>query len=100
MSIEAVQQFYQRLSEDKVFYTQLQNSGSKDECRAIVKAAGYGFTQDELSDYTTALLEAKSAAENLNPLAREELAAVVGGAIALMGNEVVMPPYGHVPFEQ
>jgi predicted ribosomally synthesized peptide with nif11-like leader len=99
MSIEAVQQFYQRLSEDESFYVQLQNSSNKAECRAIVQAAGYGFTQAELEDYTAALLEAHPA-EGVNPLAREELATVVGGAIALMGNAVVMPPYGQVPFER
>lgn len=99
MSVEAVQRFYQRLSEDEAFYAQLQNSSNKAECRAIVQAAGYGFTQTELTDYTAALLEA-SPAGDLNPLAQEELAAVVGGAIALMGNPIVMPPYGHVPFER
>jgi predicted ribosomally synthesized peptide with nif11-like leader len=99
MSTEAVQKFYQRLSEDEAFYAQLQNSSNKAECRAIVQAAGYGFTQTELTDYTAALLEAQSTEGNLNPLAQEELVAVVGGAIALMGNSVVMPPYGNVPFE-
>jgi predicted ribosomally synthesized peptide with nif11-like leader len=100
MSIEAVQHFYQRLASDPVFYNELQRSQTKDGCRAIVRAAGYDFTQGELADYTAALLEPKTANVELKPLGERELAAVVGGAITLMGNEVVMPPYGHVPFER
>ncbi|WP_404785942.1 Nif11-like leader peptide family natural product precursor [Altericista sp. CCNU0014] len=97
MSIEAVQNFYQRLASDPVFYSELQQSKTKDDCRAIVRAAGYDFTPTELTDYTAALLEPKTAKAELNPLGERELAAVVGGAIALTVSPTVMPPYGHVP---
>ena len=100
MSIEAVQDFYQRLTNDQAFYRALKNSTTKDDCNAIVQAEGYDFTQTELTDYTAALLESQSDDDALNRIGDKELAMVVGGAIALTGPIVVMPPYGHVPLDE
>lgn len=99
MSLEAVQAFYRRLENDPVFYKELKNSKTKDDCRAMVQSAGYNFTQSELTDYTVALLEPTTSETELSRLGVESLATVVGGATALTGPVVVMPPYGHVPFE-
>jgi predicted ribosomally synthesized peptide with nif11-like leader len=99
MSIEAVKAFYKRLSSDEIFYRKLKSSKTKAECQAIVRAAGYDFTQAELADYTSNLFEVNSEMREPNTLNSKELEAVTGGAIAFLASTPVMPPYGHVPFE-
>jgi predicted ribosomally synthesized peptide with nif11-like leader len=81
MSLENVKLFYERLANDESFRTQMQNIQSKDECSQTVKAAGYHFTQAEFEEYTGQLLESIPDSE-LQDLDRQELEAVVGGAIS------------------
>lgn len=81
MSIEHVKAFYNRLTEDEEFRIQLQNVSSKEECKQIVQAAGYYFTQEELEGHTAELLESDEAENQLQDLGEKELAAVFGGAI-------------------
>jgi predicted ribosomally synthesized peptide with nif11-like leader len=45
MSLENVKAFYERLATDEAFSVQIQALKSKNECRQIVKSAGYDFTQ-------------------------------------------------------
>jgi predicted ribosomally synthesized peptide with nif11-like leader len=95
MSKEAVQKFYRRLAQDSAFYNKLQNSKTKGDCCAIVQAAGYDFTQAELTDYTAAFLESKTADAELRHIGAKELEAIIGGTIALTFSDLVAPPYGH-----
>ncbi|HLP91816.1 MAG TPA: Nif11-like leader peptide family natural product precursor [Nostocaceae cyanobacterium] len=81
MSIEHVKAFYNRLTNDADFRTQIQNASSKEECSQIVQAAGYYFTQEELEGHTAELLESEEAETQLQDLGEKELAAVFGGAI-------------------
>ncbi|HLO88699.1 MAG TPA: Nif11-like leader peptide family natural product precursor [Nostocaceae cyanobacterium] len=81
MSIEHVKAFYNRLVNDEDFRTQVQNVSSKEECKQIVQAAGYYFTQEELEGHTGELLESDEAENLLQDLGEKELAAVLGGAI-------------------
>ncbi|MEJ6486769.1 Nif11-like leader peptide family natural product precursor [Nostoc punctiforme UO1] len=81
MSLENVKLFYEKLTNDESFRTQLQNVQSKDECSQTVKAAGYDFTQEEFEEYTGQLLESIPDNE-IHDLDEQELEAVVGGAIS------------------
>jgi predicted ribosomally synthesized peptide with nif11-like leader len=98
MAIEQVKAFYERLSSDKDFYSQLQSTTSKAECKQVVNLAGYSFTDAEFEDYTAQLLGSKTPPGNrLESLNERELAGVLGGASIFMQGSVNLPPYGHSP---
>lgn len=80
MSLTNVKAFYQRLANDEVFRSQIQNVKSKEECSQIVRAAGYNFTQQEYEEYTAQLLESDPNDSELKDLSEQELEAVFGGA--------------------
>ncbi len=98
MGIEQVKAFYTRLSSDAAFYKQLQLTGSKAECRQVVKLAGYSFTDNEFEAYTAQLLSANIFDDHqYESVDGKELEAVLGGASAFIQESVPMPPYGHSP---
>jgi predicted ribosomally synthesized peptide with nif11-like leader len=97
MAIEQVKAFYERLSSDKDFYSQLQSTTSKAECKQVVKSAGYSFTDAEFEDYTAQLLGSKTQGDRLEFLNERELAGVLGGASIFMQGSVPIPPYGQSP---
>lgn len=82
MSLVSVKAFYKKLANDEAFRGQIQGVKSKEECRQIVKAAGYDFTQEEFEEYTAQLLESEAAEGELQDLGEKELEAVVGGFTA------------------
>jgi predicted ribosomally synthesized peptide with nif11-like leader len=90
MSLDNVKSFYARLTSDEAFRSQIQNVNSKDECSQIVREAGYEFTQEELEEYTSQLLESTSDGGEIRDLNQKELEAVFGG----LGGGVVQPLYG------
>ena len=79
MSLENVRAFYERLANDDVFRTQIQDVKSKDECSQIVKGAGYDFTSKEFEEFTAQVLESDANDGELQDLDEKELAAVFGG---------------------
>ncbi len=89
MSLNNVELFYDRLSNDEVFSAQLQGI-SKEDCRRIVKAAGYDFTQQEFEDYTAQMLDN----QELQSVDERELEAIVGGIKGFIGKPIVRPLYG------
>lgn len=95
MSIENVKAFYQRLADDESFRNQIQNVSNKEECSAIVQAAGYDFTQQEYEEYTFQLLESDGNSEELKDLSEQELEAVFGGAISLIN---IKDPFVHMEY--
>jgi predicted ribosomally synthesized peptide with nif11-like leader len=103
MPLQDVKAFYQRLADDEAFRSQIQNVNNKEECSAIVRAAGYDFTQQEYEEYTIQLLESDPADSDLKDLSEQELEAVVGGTIRRFDpkSEWIRPPiqmmYGVVP---
>jgi predicted ribosomally synthesized peptide with nif11-like leader len=97
MAIEQVKFFYERLSSDNIFYEKLKSTASKAECKLVVAAAGYSFTDDEFEDYTALLLGANSSDGYLESLDEKELTAVLGGASSFVLGSVQLPPYGHSP---
>jgi predicted ribosomally synthesized peptide with nif11-like leader len=80
MSLENVKKFYAHLAIDEAFQARVTNAKSKEECSQIVKAAGYEFTTQELEEYTAQLMNPP---DDLSPLDKAELEAVVGGFNAL-----------------
>jgi predicted ribosomally synthesized peptide with nif11-like leader len=86
MSLENVRNFYDRLANDESFRTQMQNVQSKEECSQTVKAAGYDFTQEELEEYTTQLLELSSGDGELRDVDEKELESVIGGISGFFDN--------------
>jgi predicted ribosomally synthesized peptide with nif11-like leader len=97
MSIQNVKAFYEKLSQDAVFRSQIKNVRSKEECSQIVKGAGYNFTQQEFEDYTAHLLEGSSSDQGIQPLNTKELEAVVGGIQGIIGYPPILMMYGVVP---
>jgi predicted ribosomally synthesized peptide with nif11-like leader len=93
MSLESVKQFYERLAQDESFHQAIQSVQSKDECRQIVKQAGFDFTLAEFEEYTSEFVINKASDSSINELNELELSAVVGGFMSLNP----LPPYGHSP---
>jgi predicted ribosomally synthesized peptide with nif11-like leader len=83
MSLENVEAFYTRLTNDEAFRQQIQNVASKEECSQIVKAEGYHFTQEELAEYTAKLTGSAPTEEEIQELDEKELATVFGGWFGL-----------------
>jgi predicted ribosomally synthesized peptide with nif11-like leader len=80
MSAQNVKAFYEKLSQDEVFYNQIKNVKSKEDCNRIVKAAGYDFTHEEFDSYTAQLLEKDTSIGNdVERIGERELEAVYGG---------------------
>jgi predicted ribosomally synthesized peptide with nif11-like leader len=75
MSIESAKAFYQRITTDEAFQTQLQ-SATNDERTAIIQQAGYDFTPKEWEAATAEVLEATEVDRELN---EAELESVAGG---------------------
>lgn len=97
MAIEHVRAFYERLSSDGIFYKSLQSTTSKAECKQVVAAAGYIFTDAEFENYTAYLLNENNSEGYLENLDEKELATVLGGAASFVRGSVPLPPYGHSP---
>lgn len=80
MSVQNVKAFYEKLSHDEVFRSQIKNVKSKEDCSRIVKAAGYDFTQEEFDSYTAQLLEKDTNIGNdVEKIGERELESVYGG---------------------
>ncbi len=97
MSLQNVKTFYERLATDEAFRTQLEAVKSKEECRQIVKNAGYDFTQEEFEEYTAQLLESSSNNDEIKDLDEKELEAVFGGALSIVYKDIdkiFLPMYG------
>jgi predicted ribosomally synthesized peptide with nif11-like leader len=96
MSLKNVELFYERLSVDADFNTQIQSVENKESCSRIVKAEGYDFTQQEFEEYTSQILEENS---ELRSVDERELQAVVGGISKVIGwpGFHPLPLYGVVP---
>lgn len=91
MSIESAKAFYQRVTTDEAFQTQLQSAAS-EERTAIIQEAGYDFTPEEWEAATAQVLEAAEINRELNDA---ELEAIAGGvsilpAVTIYG--VALPP--------
>lgn len=88
MSIESAKAFYQRLTTDEAFWTQLQSVPS-EERRAIIQEAGYNFSPEEWEAATAEILETTNVDRELS---EADLEAITGGvsAIALYG--IALPP--------
>lgn len=80
MSLENVKRFYAQLAIDEGFQAQVKGATSKDECSRIVKEAGYDFTTQELEEYTAQMMDSS---DDLSPVNKAELEAVIGGFMAL-----------------
>lgn len=74
MSIENARDFYQRMTADEAFRTQLRNAAS-EERTAIVQKAGYNFTPEEWEAATA------QTAETDVELKEAELEAIAGGVM-------------------
>ncbi len=80
MSHQHVQAFYAKLAQDEAFCDKIKNVSSKEECRRIVKAAGFYFTQQEFEDYTAQILEKDPDCDDeIIEIGERELEAVHGG---------------------
>ncbi len=88
MSIESANAFYQRITTDEAFRTQLQNTAS-EERTAIVQAAGYDFTPEEWEVATSHILETTETDKELN---NAELEAIAGGIFPVAAYGVILPP--------
>jgi predicted ribosomally synthesized peptide with nif11-like leader len=74
MSIESAKDFYQRVTTDEDFRTQVE-SYPIEERGTFLQAAGYAFTEEEWETTTGEMLEANSTEE----LDEAELEAIAGG---------------------
>lgn len=83
MSVESASAFYQRVTTDEVFRTQLQNTAS-EERTAIIQAAGYNFTPEEWETATAQILETATGDRELS---ETDLEAIAGGI-------AIYPKYG------
>jgi predicted ribosomally synthesized peptide with nif11-like leader len=78
MSDQHVKVFYEKLSQDEAFRDQVKNAKNKEDFSSIIQAAGYDFTQKELEDYTSKLLDGDVSSDSLG---ERELEAIQGGFI-------------------
>ncbi len=88
MSVESASAFYQQVTTDEAFRTQLQNTAS-EERTAIIQAAGYDFTPEEWEAATSHILETTETDKELNDA---ELEAIAGGRIFLPMYGLGLPP--------
>ncbi|MBD2511521.1 Nif11-like leader peptide family natural product precursor [Nostoc muscorum FACHB-395] len=86
MSIESAKAFYQRVTTDEHFRTEVESSPI-EERGTFLQAAGYSFTQREWETASAEILETTSIDGELN---EAQLEAIAGGrgSIALYG----LPP--------
>ena len=96
MSIESAKAFYEKVTTEEAFRSQVE-SYPIEERGTFLQAAGYSFTQEEWETVTAEILEISST-EELN---EAELQAIAGGIqfkligpIALYG---IFPAYGLPP---
>jgi predicted ribosomally synthesized peptide with nif11-like leader len=97
MSLKHVQLFYENLMSDEIFSAQIQSAASKEECRQMVKAAGYDFTQQEIEEYTALALKVHSPEHEIQSLNPKELEAVAGGMLMFITPPIMAQKYGSVP---
>ncbi len=92
MSIESAKTFYQRVTTDEAFRTQIE-SYPTEERATVLREAGYDFTQEEWEAASAEILQTTSSEGELN---EAQLEAIAGGvkAIALYG----LPAYGLFPY--
>jgi predicted ribosomally synthesized peptide with nif11-like leader len=88
MSIENARAFYQKMTTDEAFRTQLQNTPS-EERTSFIKTAGYDFTPTEWETATASVLDA---AQSNRELDETELEAIAGGRLPW-----IVPMYGLPP---
>jgi predicted ribosomally synthesized peptide with nif11-like leader len=92
MSIESARAFYQRITTDQAFRSQLQNTPSEQRT-SVIEAAGYNFTSEEWETATADILETailETAKKTDAELQEKELEAIAGGFVAI-------PLYGLPP---
>jgi predicted ribosomally synthesized peptide with nif11-like leader len=73
MSIESAKDFYQKITTDETFRTQLQNTASEERI-ALIQAAGYDFTPEEWEAASAEISESSN-----HELSDAELTEVSGG---------------------
>jgi predicted ribosomally synthesized peptide with nif11-like leader len=69
MSVESAKAFLQKFQSDEPFRKQLKGAGSKEEAEAVLKEAGFEFTEEEC----------KEASQKDESLSEEDLKDVSGG---------------------
>ncbi len=78
MSVESARACLRRLIDDPAFMAEVRGAGGPDERRAVVEAAGFDFTLEELAEARSLELTDE---ESLSiTLADEEVDAVAGGS--------------------
>lgn len=89
MSIESAKAFYQRVTTDEAFQTQLQSAAS-EERTAIIQEVGYDFTPEEWEAATAQVLEAAEINRELNDAELEAIAGGMPHMVTIYG--VALPP--------
>jgi predicted ribosomally synthesized peptide with nif11-like leader len=84
MSIENAQLFYVRVSTDKEFRTQLEQTETVEERQQIIQTAGYEFTAEEWEIAKRQILATSDSSEG--ELSEEELTTVSGGVESPLGD--------------
>ncbi len=79
MSVESAKAFLEKFGKDEGFRAQVEGAANDEDRRALVKAAGYEFTAEEMK---TALGDKEMKAAVGHELSEEELAGVSGGGAA------------------
>lgn len=84
MSIENAQSFYVRVSTDKEFRIQLEQTKTVKERQQIIHTAGYEFTVEEWEAAKGQILATSDSSEG--ELSEEELTTVSGGVESSLGD--------------
>jgi predicted ribosomally synthesized peptide with nif11-like leader len=84
MSIENAQSFYVRVSSDKEFRTQLEQTETIEERQQIIQTAGYKFTAEEWEIAKEQILATSDSSDS--ELSEEELTTVSGGVESSVGD--------------
>ncbi len=71
MSLETISDLDRTVASDQSLRMKLESAGSPDELAAIVRDAGFAFTQQDVDDYVTKVTE---------ELSDDDLDAIAGGA--------------------
>jgi predicted ribosomally synthesized peptide with nif11-like leader len=91
MSVENAKSFYVRVTTDKEFRTQLEQTATAEERHQIIQAAGYKFTFEEWEKAKEQILAATDS--DNGELTDAELTSINGG---LLGYPGIKPAYGVV----
>jgi predicted ribosomally synthesized peptide with nif11-like leader len=95
MSIENAQLFYVRVSTDKEFRTQLEQTETIEERQQIIQTAGYKFTAEEWEIAKEQILATSDSSDG--ELSEEELTAVSGGVESSVGDFLKKPLFPFTP---